>query len=180
MQYHRIVRLGGEVFISGIIYKPEEVEETSKSTNRKPSMSLPYKVSTNTEITAGTKIYTDGSRMQGSTSYAYCLEREGEFIHEYQALLRPPSTVYHAELSAISKAVEWAIREDIRDGTNLSDSVSSVLALSDKFTRSSFVQRVIRNCRNATLDLVVKGQAGIKGIERTVRLVVEAHTRRFF
>lgn len=117
------------------------------STSLEPHLGLHYTECLSSDAYAGTRIYTDGSKKLESTSYAYCVERSGEFIYEYQDFLRPPNTVNQVELTAISKAINWCVCQGLKDVAVFSDSMSSVVALSNSLSRSIIVQHVIKKCR---------------------------------
>lgn len=70
VQYHRVARFGKEVRIYGTIFRRDDVEEQAMSTGIEPHLGLPYNVCLSNEAEAGTRIYTDGSKKVGSTSFA--------------------------------------------------------------------------------------------------------------
>lgn len=62
----------------------------------------------------------------------------------------------------------------------LSNSLSSVVALGNSFSRSTIIQQVITKCRSSGIRLKiswVRGHSRVVGNERADRLAVEAHRR---
>lgn len=120
-----------------------------------PHMQLHFEATLQTKIPAGLAVYTDGSRMEDLTSLVYCVGEDGSFIYEYQALTHPFNAVYQTELRAISLSIDWLIRNQVRRPTILSDSQSNILSLVNRFARNILVQRVIQNCYENTLRLLI-------------------------
>lgn len=76
-------------------------------------------------------IFTDGSKLEGNTGFAYCCFYDGQLVHTEHFKLAYENTVFQAELLALLKAVEWTQKTKYQNITIHTDSLSSLMALED-------------------------------------------------
>lgn len=105
-KFHGVTRLCQEIRVGYDSYKPADIEVSGIMSKISIHMHLPNVTSLTIRDSVGLTVYTDGSRTEGSTSLAYCVERNGVFIHGRQALLHLFNTVYQEELRSVCLAVD--------------------------------------------------------------------------
>lgn len=88
-------------------------------------------------------VYTHGSWMNGSTAFAFCAFQGDQVVYEYKSFLRMFNTVFQAELQAIVDAMNWAHERKYKTVNIYSDSQSSIIAMSNIYTRNRVVRDTI-------------------------------------
>lgn len=93
----RILRLG----IPTENYDPTHYESKTNTYHVKPYKDYLNILEEGDTDKAEVQIYTDGSKLDHNTGYAYCVLKKIIIIEEEQTQLRSENTVYQAELLAI-------------------------------------------------------------------------------
>lgn len=75
------------------------------------------------------EIYTDGSRTEEGTAYAYCVYENSLPIHSQQTILNSNNSIFQAELLAIADAIDWSNNSTYLYIKILSDSLSGLQAI---------------------------------------------------
>ena len=102
------------------------------------------------------QIFTDGSKIRGRVGAAFVVYLDGDKIEERQFRLADTSSVYQAEVYAISKAASWLVTNDREEEvTFFSDSQAALLSLGSDMISSRMVLNAVR-----MLDLV-KGDTNL-------------------
>jgi ribonuclease HI len=101
--------------------------------------------------------YTDGSRMNDRTGYAWLFTRGLQVLSEGGGFLGSTGTVFQAEIAAISSLLEWLLEPErslkLREGDSItirSDSQSGIAALNSRTLNSKMVkdcQEKLNECR---------------------------------
>lgn len=129
------------------------------------------------EDEADIQIYTDGSKLENNTGYAYCVYKDNTLIKEDQTQLRSANTVYQAELLAIEEAITWAITSHHKSATIYSDSQSGITALTDIFSRHPIIISIIKLLQETTIKINfkwIKGHNNNTGNDRADWLARDA------
>ncbi|CAK1553159.1 unnamed protein product, partial [Leptosia nina] len=128
----------------------------------------------------GVKIFTDGSKIEGKVGAAYVVYKNGKEILNKKFKLGNQCSVYQAELLAILKALE-ALSDTWGEEINiLSDSLSSIKAITELNSNHQLVYEIKSKFKefeinNKTVNLLwVKAHIGLKGNERADVLAKEA------
>ena len=123
------------------------------------------------------QIFTDGSKTFSGTGCA-CLVKQ----YDVSIKLKLPdcASIYTAELTAISKAVEWVVTNEIPRAIIVSDSKSALLSLgTPPYVKSQNVllSDIFQKCNEGTSQIVflwAKAHSGIHGNETADLLAKEA------
>ena len=108
-----------------------------------------------------TSIFTDGSRMNGKTSYAFIVGN-----HVESNRLPSTSSVYTAEMYAIYKAIKYVYLSDIQKAVIFSDSLSVLQAIASFKTKCHYMiklQKLISICGKDIVFEWVPSHVGIHG-----------------
>lgn len=152
----------------------ENKENTSHVTPYKEYLNI---LEEEKEDEADIQIYTDGSKLNNNTGYAYCVYKSNKLIREDQTQLRSENTVYQAELLAIEEAITWANTSHHKSATIYSDSQSGITALTDIFSRHPINISIITLLQETTIKITfkwIKGHNNNTGNDRADGLAKDA------
>lgn len=146
-----------------------------KSTTNQVKSYQPYLVYLNKENQNlnDLQIYTDGSKLNGKTGYAYCIFQEDIQISTRQVQINPENSVFQAELLAIADALKWIEESNINSAVLHTDSLSGLLALENIFTKNTLVIEIIQKLQELKANIKfnwVKSHIGITGNEQADKL----------
>lgn len=125
-------------------------------------------------------IYTDGSKVEGAVGAAMTWWENGSEIRNEMYRLEPFCTVFQAELYAIHRAVELVKKKQIFNATILSDSRSSLDALSSQWSLNPIVKKTHETLEALASDGVrvtffwLRAHVGTPGNERADELAKKA------
>lgn len=124
------------------------------------------------------KIYTDGSKVGDNVAYSYVAYNGTNKIYEHVSKLNKYNTIFQAELLAVMRAVDWALSTDFTKFQILSDSKSTINAITNLFPSLKVIQNLhhtlIANNNKLFYVTWIKGHSGIEGNEQADRLANEA------
>lgn len=115
------------------------------------------------------QIFTDGSKTDTGTAYAFCSYKDNINIHSKSIRINKENTVYQSELLAIKEAINWAESTNFSNIQINSDSLSSIQALENIQTRDLIINDIIQQLQNSTKRYNinwVKGHSGIEGNDK--------------
>lgn len=87
-------------------------------------------------------IFTDGSRMDQGTAFAFTVNVNNIFILDKIFLLRPQNSIFQAELLALKEATSWLATSHHEHGTIYSDSQASLLTLCQPITKNTIAYQI--------------------------------------
>lgn len=123
------------------------------------------------------QIYTDGSKMETGTAYAFCIYQQDHEIYYHQTKLRDENSIFQAELLAILEAIIWSEKSKYTLIQINSDSLSSLQAIEDINTHNSLIADIIHRLQITEKRIYfkwVKSYVGITGNERADYLAKNA------
>ncbi|XP_055950986.1 uncharacterized protein LOC129985099 [Argiope bruennichi] len=113
--YVRVSRLQLPSHFQNISFPPENFEMKCSHTKIFPSdFLLEDRISLKQKFqpTNKTDIFTDGSKIEGKTGFAYCVFQNEQITHQWLGKLNEKNSVFQAELLVIKEACKWASKFD--------------------------------------------------------------------
>lgn len=183
---YRITKQQKNIDISGITYFAQDLETTPRkyqtdTTKTTDNLKIIFKnYNPNLEDNNQIKIYTDGSKMDNKTAYAFVVYKGLTKIFQHSERILDSNTVFQAELYAIFKAIEWTSQNQPTTPLILTDSQASILTLEKLFPTSPIhkqIQSALRNIPSQKIHLAwVRGHINNQGNEEADKLAKIATT----
>lgn len=122
-------------------------------------------------------IYTDGSKMEQGTAYAFVVYNFGNIIYSKTGLLRKENTVFQAETYAILQAILWTVHNFYTNIYIFSDSQATIKAIKDNFNRNDIIYKINQTVKNSNVLFNlgwIKAHVGYMGNEMADHLAQNA------
>lgn len=115
-------------------------------------------------------IYTDGSRMDTGTAFAFTAQQENSFILDKIFHLRKDNSIFQAELLALKEATDWALNSQFNNILIFTDNQSSIATIDQPITKNSISSDIRSNIsshptKHITLSWI-KGHSANSGNDR--------------
>ena len=108
--------------------------------------------------------YTDGSKISKSTGCGFQIRRDNKPLHDSQVYLGHSSTVFQAEVVAITRAAQALMFHYRQNITIRSDSQAAILAIGKSYTNSS----IVKECVEKLNELSFRNKVSLQWIKAHV------------
>jgi ribonuclease HI len=161
-------------------------ERTTFNWNKKYDVQLDSFQDGNPDYRNNTRVYTDGSLIEGHAGSGFAIDRYYEHDEaEGHFALGPNRSVFQAEMFAIYKAAEW-LKENYMSGNNITihvDSQAALLALSSTYINKICVKNAVDKLnqlghQNYVKLCWIKSHVGHEGNEKADKLAKEGASKR--
>ncbi|GIY78163.1 putative 115 kDa protein in type-1 retrotransposable element R1DM [Caerostris darwini] len=171
-----LIKLGrSQVTINGLTIQPNSI--AFRKPFLKPWTKTAIKWNHFSGNMQGTLIYTDGSKMNDRVGGAFAVLEQDRETFSQTFRLSDSATVYMAELAAIEKAIDYAIKHSKSPANIISDSRSVLLALENLNNLDPSILLIKNKIMNYTGQVRlfwIKAHVGHMGNERADVLAKEA------
>ncbi|XP_035216584.1 uncharacterized protein LOC118190010 [Stegodyphus dumicola] len=125
-----------------------------------------------------TKIYTDGSKHEHGVGSAFIHYDGSNTEYTWKGHLKPENSVFQAEVTALTAAVQHILNNNIQAATIYTDSLSAINAIENQHHVSPSIinlQDILQHNRHTKITMVwVKAHDGNQGNEAADRLAKDA------